>query len=73
MKTIIAALVIILCSGPGFAQMAPPVSVVQPGLTGAITSGASQAVNPRLDQDKIKDEVKAAPKPATDDKTATPK
>ena len=45
--------------------MAPPVSVVQPGQTGAITSGTSNAVNPRLNQDKAK--------PATHDKPTAPK
>lgn len=55
-----SALAVTMVAAPGFAQVAPPVSVVQPLQTGSVTSGTSAATNPRLDQTKAPDATKDA-------------
>ncbi|MBI3445825.1 MAG: hypothetical protein HY055_10820 [Magnetospirillum sp.] len=69
MKTIVTTLAVILAvslsGAPAFAQMGQVPLVVQPSQTGAITGGASNAVNPRLDASKAPADAKAEPKTDT--------
>lgn len=79
MKHFVAALTLalVVTAAPAVAQMAPPVSVIQPQQTGTMSGGTSNAANPRLDPAKTPD-AKAPPadtvtKPAEPDKPAAGK
>lgn len=70
MKCVIATLsVATLFAGPALAQFSPPHVATQTMQSGAVTSGTSSAVTPRLDPDK-KETDKKDGTTASQDQTA---